>query len=495
MSILDFVLLVGAFTLAVALLGVLLQIARFRKKIALLFSQLADNQEINLAQSNEISNLKKELAEKNLADPLTGLPTRQVFEDRLAVTLLQSARYHQICSVMMLDLDHFKMINEALSLEAGDFLLRAVSERLLESIRQIDTLSRFGGNQFLFIFPQIMKPETSGYIARRLLDDLSRPFTVDGQEIYLTASIGISVFPADGSDVSSLMKNANTALRYAKEQGRNIYQFYRAETQALSKRDLILDACLRQESVCREFVIYYQPEVHADTRRIISMTAFPYWDHPEFGLLPFEVFAGLAEASGRIHNIGEWLIRMVCQQLLIWRERDFFPSAVAVPLSLKQLENQHFVHNLGATLQEYRLTPESLSFIITDTTFAVKIDRVEKMLRILEHLGIRKAVYSFGIGDLSLQYLRRLSVDIFRIDSSLVKDLGVHRESDSIVKIIIALAASLNATVVAEGVETVEQKDLLMQMNCYVMQGPLFGLPQLAESITASSLEKIGDKV
>lgn len=483
MSLFYIAMLLSFFVLLLAFASMTRLYIQARQKNIALVNQLTETETIHQTQQEEISQLKQQLVGTSLVDSLTGLPNRQVFEDRLAVTLLQSTRYHQTCCVMFLDLDHFKIINEALSLEAGDFLLRAVAVRLSNSIRQIDTLSRFSNNEFLFIFPQILKPETAGYIARRLLDDISKPFEIDGQEIYITASIGISVFPADGSDVNTLIKNANVALQQARVQGRNNYQFYRPETQALSRRDLILDMGLRQDNVCQEFVVYYQPEVYTDTQRVISLTAFPYWQHPEFGLLPFEAFSELAEASGRIQNVGDWLIRMVCEQLLIWREQKFFPHTVTIPLSLKQLENQHFVHHLGTMLQEYNLSPEGLAFLITDTTFVIKLDRIEKMLRMIEHLGIRKSIYGFGAGDLSLQYLCRLSINIFRIDASLVHDLMLHRESELIVQAIINLALSFNATVVAEGVETKEQQQMLASMNCRIMQGPLFGFPQPASDI------------
>jgi len=479
----------------VALFGLTYYSITMRLQMRALQKELSRKEEQLQLESLEIAYLKEEMSDQSLVDSLTGLPNRQVFEDRLTITLIQSARYQQIFSVMSLDIDHFKIINDALSLEAGDYLLSEIAKRLTESIRKIDTVSRFNGNEFLFIFPQIMKPETAGYIARRILNDLSRPFDLEGQEIYLTASIGITVFPADGSDVSALIRNANSALRQAKIQGRNNYQFYRPETQALSKRDLILDSALRQESVCQEFVIYYQPEVHADTHRVVCMSASPSWQHPEFGLLPFSDFASLLEASGRINAVGEWLIRMVCQQFIVWREQKFFPGAMSVPFSLKQLENPHFVPNLGTLLQEYHIDPESLIFVITDTTFVTKIDRVEKMLRMLKHLGIRKAINSFGANSLSLQYLRRLSVDIFQIDSALVKELTVHPESESIVQMVIALAESLNATVVAEGVETIEQKNRLLELNCHVMQGPLFGMPMTAKDITLEKMESMAEKV
>ncbi|MDX1900581.1 MAG: EAL domain-containing protein [Gammaproteobacteria bacterium] len=467
---------------------------KIRQQQQQLQRQLQSQAEAYSSQEVEIMRLKQEIVEKSLIDPLTELPDRQVFEDRLALTLLQSERYQQIFCIMSMDIDHFHIINEALSLEAGDQILRAVAKRLQESIRQIDTVSRIGGNEFLFLFPQIMKPETAGYIARRVLDDFARPFYIDEQEIYLTASLGIAVFPLDGKDVTTLIRNANSALRQAKTQGRNNYQFYRPEIQALSKRDLILDASLRQESVCQEFILYYQPEVHADTHRITCMVTLPYWQHPEFGLLPFNDFSQLAEFSGRINAIGEWLIRMACQQLVIWREHKFFPSAISVPLSLKQLENPHFVHTVAAMLQEYRLDPESLIFAITNTIFNTKIERIEKMLSMLKHLGTRLSINSFGTGSLSLHYLRRLSVDIFRIDPSLVKEMLKSHESESIVRMVVALANSLNATAVAEGVENLDQRNLLLSMNCKMMQGPLFGKPMTAQEVTTKTMQEIAEK-
>ncbi len=487
------VLLVAVLTAGLSIC--LLYLRKKSSQLRMLRKKLRDEKETREKAENALIVLKKQVTEVTLQDSLTGLPGRQVFEDRLAVTVTQSTRYQLISSVMFLNLDRFKIINGALGLDFGDNLLKEVAKRLLDCIRQVDTVSRFAGDEFVFIFPQLTKAETAAYVAKRLLDTISRPFQLQDQTVYLTASIGIAIFPMDGSDVRTLLKNADSALHQAKAQGRNTFQFYREEMHALSKRELMLESSLRAEAVYQDFTIYYRPEIHLETRKIICMEALLRWQHPDFGLISLEEFVRLAENTGKMAEVSEWMIRTVCQHLLIWREQGLFFGPVSMPLALSRLENTNFVHHISSILQECHLDPESLVFEMTDTTLHTRIVGIEKMLRMLKHLGVRIAINSFGTGSLPLYYLRRLPIDIFRIDSLLIKDILVNRESEAIVSMIIALAKSFGANVVAEGVTSMSQKKKLVEMGCLMMQGDLFGQPLLAHELTAGMAQEIVESV
>ncbi|EKD53883.1 MAG: diguanylate cyclase/phosphodiesterase with FHA and GAF sensor [uncultured bacterium] len=466
-----------------------------KQQLAAVRQDLLREREHQTQLTTNLRALQEKISYDVLIDLLTGLPSRKLFEDRLALTVQQSIRHQLTCSVMCLDLDGFKMINDALGHDMGDLLLKEVAARLSTCVRQVDTLSRFAGDEFVFIFSQIAKAETAAYLAQRLLDAISQPFLIDGQELYTTASIGIAVFPLDGHDGKTLLKNADLAMHQAKSRGRNTYQFYHEEMHTLSRRELMLTSSLHSETVYQEFSIYYQPQFNIETKQVVCMEAFLQWQQPDFGVIEFSEFIKVAENSGRMVAINEWLLRNACQQMVRWQEQNFIPPAIAVKISLKQLENAHFVHKLSQLLQEMRLDPSKLILEITEASLLSKIEQLEKMLHMLKHLGVQIAVNHFGAGYLPLCYLRRLPLDIFKIDTSLIHDIAVNKESEAIVKMIIALAKSLQAKVIAEGVESQKQKKLLHELGCMIMQGQLFSRPSLAHEFTASSVQNISENV
>ncbi len=439
----------------------------------------------------EINRLQNKTDRAELSDALTGLPERRVLEDRLNVMLNQGARYQLTCGVMYLSIDRFKVINDAMGVAAGNELLKIVAQRLAECVRKVDTISRFDEDRFVVILPQLSKAETAAYIASRLLVAIAEPCQTQGQAIYLTASIGIAIFPTDGSDAATLIHNADSALQQAKMAGRNTYQFYREDMQTESKRELLLGAGLCREDLFQAFSLYYQPEIHLPTQRIVCMKAILQWQHTEFGLLMLSDFLCEAEMTGKIGTISEWLTRTACQHMLAWREQGFSPAAVLLPLSQKQLENAHFVQQLAIMLQDYRLEAQCLIFELMDSVQPIKIELLEKNIRMMKHLGVQIAINNFGTGSLSLKNLRRLPIDFFRIDASLIKDIAVNRESEAIARMVIALAKTLQARVVAEGVTSPGQKKLLIEMGCEIMQGRLFGAPALAREFTAASTRKL----
>ncbi|HSW92909.1 MAG TPA: EAL domain-containing protein [Gammaproteobacteria bacterium] len=437
--------------------------------------------------------MEAEFSSQVLTDALTGLPGRKIFEDHLSLIISQSMRYQLTFSVMSLDLHGFKMINDTLGYDMGDAILRQVALRLKNCIRQVDTLSRFSGGEFVFIFSQINKAETAAYIAKRLLNALVEPFVADEQTFYLAASIGIAIFPMDGRDGKTLLKNADLALGQAKLQGRNTWQFYQQEMHTSSRRELILSGSLHDETSYRQFNILYQPYVNVDSRKLACMEAILEWRHPDFGLVTFEEFSQLAEKNNNIMAIYEWLLRNACQDEAKWRQRGFHAGMLSIRVSLKLLEHTHFIQKISSILHETGVDPSHLIFEITESSLLTKIDLVEKMLHMLKHLGVQIAINNFGAGHLPLQHLRRLPINIFKIDRSLVYDIDTNPESEAIVKMIIALATSLQSQVMAEGVMNASQKQVLLSLGCVTMQGPLFSGPVLAGDFNEKLLQTIGE--
>jgi len=442
--------------------------------------------------TNELSVIRNQDSLDRMKDDITGLPSRRVFEDRLKVIIGQSKRYHLTFAVLCLDLDGFKMINEALGYEAGDILLKEVAARLEGSIRQVDTISRFSGDDFVFIFPQLTKAETAAYLAQRFLDDVSQPFNINGKDIYLTASIGITIFPTDGDDAKRLISNAESALHQAKSRGRNNYQFYREEMNAISRRDLILSTDLHHEKVFDDFTITYQPQVDSVKNEIACMEAQLSWNHPDLGLIPWFQLSRLAEHINRSLPIGEWLLKSVCNDFNVWKANGFFAKTLSVQLTMKQIESFHFIQFISTTLNNAKIDAESLIIEIPELSLTSKFEVVEKMLHMLKRLGVQITINNFGTGHLSLQHLRSLPIDMLKIDSVLVKDITINKESAAIVKMITVLSKSLNLKIIADGVENINQIKLLQELGCTVMQGPFFAESSLPQAFTSgASIQKV----
>ena len=474
------------------LLMVMHQLGRLKRQIKLLTSNLHEKVAEIEKFTSELSELKTQFYDNVSHDVLTGLPSRQVFEDRLIQTVNQSQRYQLLCGLVFLDIDGFKVINDALGYHVGDELLKEVATRLKSTLRQVDTACRFSGDEFVILFPQIAKVETCAYISQRLLDVISQPFIINQQELYITASIGIAIYPNDCEDAMALMKSADNALNQAKQRGCNVYQFYREEMQMLSQRELMLNSSLRHASVYHEFTIFYQPQVDITSKEIICMEALLRWQHPTFGLVTPTEFLRLAENSGKIIEIGEWVMRTVCQQFQKWKVSGFHLKKVSINVSLRQLENPHYIYKLSQTLREMNMTPESVILEISEGQFQ-NVDLLEKSLKMLKQIGVQIAIDDFGTGRLSLQELKKFSIDYLKIDGSFIQNMTVNPESEAITKMIIALANTLHQGIIAEGVETREQKEMLITLGCNVMQGHFFSIPRLAEEFTPEIEKAIGE--
>jgi len=475
--------------LTVCLLLSVYKIRQLKNSIANVQTQLLDETEQKQNLNAELETLHNNLVINNLQDQLTGLPNRQVFEDRLTQALLQSKRYQLTFAVMFLDIDGFKIINDALGYDVGDVLLKEVAILLKDSIRQVDTVGRFAGDEFVFILPQLSKAQTSAYVAQRLLDIISQPFQIQDQELFITASIGIATFPVDGEDVQTILKNADIAMHQAKSRGRNNYQFYSEEMHALSRRELILSSSLRSASIYRDFTLLYMPQLNVETNKIVAMDVLLHWQHADFGLISLQDFFRLAENSGKILAIGEWMLRCALQQFKKWKSQGVYFNQIIVTVSLRQLEDTHFVYKVAQLLQEESLDPSCLILKISETMLLRKLELIEKALHMLKHLGIQIAIDEFGAGHLALQHLRHFPVDYLKIDRSLIQDISVNKDSQAIVQMIIALAKNLQIIVVADGVDSQNQKQLLTELGCRMMQGSLFGsTPRNAEEVVKETV-------
>lgn len=453
---------------------------------------LLQEQQKQKTLSLELQQLREQFYQQVLQDPVTGLPGQEVFDDRLATMFNQSKRYQLLFGVLFLDIDGFKMINDALGYEVGDALLKEVAKRLQITLRKVDTVTRFASDSFVVLLPQIAKAESCAYISQRILDEISQPIVINNQEkLFITATIGIATYPADADDPKLLLKNASIALNQAKTRGNNTYQFFREEMQGSGRRELLLQSGLRNASVFHEFSLLYQPQVDTRNKKIICMEALLRWQHPDFGLVTPNEFIRLAEYSGKILEIGEWVLRTVCEQFQKWTKEDFHPGKVAVNLSWKQLENPHFIFRLSQILQETRMDPSCLVLDISEAVLLQKVELIEKALHMLKNLGVQVAIDDFGTGHLSLPRLQRFPINYLKIDGSLVQGLSKDPESEVIPTMIIALAKSLRVEAFAEEVETRFQKETLERLGCYVMQGHLFSLPHKAEEFTKAVQQQI----
>jgi diguanylate cyclase (GGDEF)-like protein len=480
-------LIVAVTLLALLVLFIYLKLIKLRRRISLAESKLASETEHQKALTAELTALKEKFVRDVLYDPLTGLPGRQVFEDRLDQILNQSKRFQLTFGVLFLDLDGFKKINDALGYQLGDAALKEVGLRLQRAVRQVDTVSRFSSNEFAIIAAQLAKPESVAYIAQRILDALAQPFKLDQQEIFMTASVGISVFPTDTDDARALLKNATIALNQAKLR-QNTYQFYRADMQTLTHRELALNVDLQSNMIYKNFHLTYQPRVDYVKKQMLGLCASLHWDHSEFGLLPLTDFMLQAENCGKINELSEWLIRQVLQQYKAWQDAGMLVETVALPLSSRQLENPRFPYKLSQLFQEMQLDPSCLVLEISETALLTKVDMIEKVLNMLKHLGIHISLIDFGVGQLPLQQLKRFPIDSLKIASSLTQDMMNNKNNTALVKMIIAIAKSLGIKIFAVDVATREQLDLLKELGCHAIQGSLICDPMEAYAMTKEKL-------
>ena len=412
-------------------------------------------------------------------DPLTGLPNRILLQDRLQQALARAARYRQLVAVVLLDLDRFKTINDSLGHTVGDRLLQDFAQRLNQLIREGDTVSRRGGDEFVIVLTDLRRPEDAAQLAEQILGALAQPFASDGYDLASGASIGISLFPTDGQDAETLLRNADLAMYRAKEHGRNNFQFFTPDLTAGTLERLHIQHRLRQVIEHGGLTLHYQPQVALTTGDIVGVEALARWTDPDLGAIPPARFIPVAEDCGLIAPLGRWVLRTACRAARDWQARGLPPAPVAINISALQFARSDFVNEVASALTEAGLEPRWLELELTESILMADIEQVLETLRALKQLGVRLSIDDFGTGYSSLSYLRRFALDKLKIDRSFVGELGQDGNggATAIVQIIIALARNLRLAIIAEGVETVEQYQALRDYGCDGIQGYLISQP------------------
>jgi diguanylate cyclase (GGDEF)-like protein/PAS domain S-box-containing protein len=413
-------------------------------------------------------------------DSLTGLGNRRLFKERLALALSHARRNDHAAGVLFLDLDHFKRINDTLGHSVGDALLQGVADRLVASVRESDAItreempsaiSRLGGDEFTILVAPVADVQDLARVARRILEALARPFHLSGHEVVITGSIGITAWPDDGDDVELLLRNADTAMYHAKEQGRNNYQFYAASMNAVALRRLILEGKIRRALELGEFEVHYQPKVALATGRTCGLEALVRWRDPELGLVMPADFISIAEETGLIEPLGDWVLRAVCNEIGELRARRVAVPPIAVNLSAHQFRSGRLVDSVRSAVRAAGIEPRLLTLEITESLLMQDDTRVVAVLEMLRADGHTIAIDDFGTGYSSLSYLRRLPVDSLKIDRSFIRDIATNEDDAALTASIVTMAHALRLRIVAEGVETEEQRALLERVGCDEIQG------------------------
>jgi len=418
-------------------------------------------------------------------DPLTGLPNRAMFWQLVALAIESAKRRNCKVAILYIDLDRFKIINDSLGHEAGDVLLREMASRFRECLHGSDVLARLGGDEFVVLLPEVAGQAQVALVARLLLSAALRPVQIYGQECRVTASIGICLHPHDGQEDQDVMKHADLAMYQAKEQGKNTYQFYSAAAHTRSAGRILIETQLRHALERNEFSLHYQAKVQVDTDVITGVEALLRWTNPSLGSTPPVQFIPVAEATGLILPIGRWVLRTACEQNARWLQAGLPPVRMCVNLSLLQLEDKALIGDLRTALRESGLPPHLLELELTESMIMHNAERAVRVLTEIKELGIRLAIDDFGTGYSSLAQLKRFPVDTLKVDRSFIRDLPRDPDDRAIAEAIIAMGKTLSLTIVAEGVETPEQKAFLREKACDEMQGYYFSVPLPAEQFAA----------
>lgn len=414
-------------------------------------------------------------------DPLTNLPNRRMFQDRLGQSLARSEREGLQTAVLFLDLDRFKEVNDAFGHEFGDKLLQAVAKRLEKWMRKADTVARLGGDEFVILLSDIEDHKNVAYTAGRILESFASPFDLEGRQIYSSTSIGIAFYPTDGENVDELLKNADAAMYHAKSKGRQTYCFFSEKLNLKIRERISLETDLRHALENGELVLHYQPQIGLNSDSMIGVEALVRWQCPKRGLLDPDHFVGVAEETGLIYRMGEWVLRTACAQLKEWQETGRLVAKVAVNISGYQFKRPDFMELIDNILRETGLEPGSLELELTESVIMDKTPKTISRLNKLKAKGIYLSIDDFGTGYSSLSYLKHFPIDRIKIDRIFVRGVLTNRDDAGIVDAIIAMAHSLNLKVLAEGVETKEQLNYLKMRNCDEAQGYYFSKPLKAE--------------
>ncbi|HMH79717.1 MAG TPA: EAL domain-containing protein [Candidatus Acidoferrum sp.] len=417
-------------------------------------------------------------------DVVTNLPNRLLLNDRISQSIALALRQNKSLAVIFLDLDRFKYINDSLGHETGDRLLRSVSKRLLASVRGSDTVSRQGGDEFVILLSGIGHPEDAARSAKKILLSLSAPHSIAGQDLHIDGSIGISVYPEDGKNAETLIKNADTAMYHAKETGRNNFQFFKGDMNLRAVERQSLEGSLRHALEGEQFLLHYQPKVNLDTGEITGVEALIRWQHPDRGLMSPDRFIPIAEDCGLIVQIGRWVLREACRQTREWQDAGWLRLPIAVNVSALEFRDPGFIDSVRTVLQETGLEARYLELELTEGVLMEDGQSTAAVLQELKEMGVRLAVDDFGTGYSSLSYLQQFPIDVLKIDQSFVHHITGNPDDSPIVSAIIDMGKNLKQRVIAEGVETQGQLAFLQAQRCAEGQGYLFSRPLGAAQFT-----------
>ncbi len=416
-------------------------------------------------------------------DALTGLPNRTLFFDRLRQALFKKDRSGKMLAVIYLDLDQFKFVNDTLGHHTGDLLLKDVANRLRGVIRKADTVSRLGGDEFIIIIDDIATHANLILVVDKIRHVFGTPFSLDMHEIFVTASIGVTLYPSDGDSAEKLMKNADTAMYHAKERGRNNYEFFSEEMNVRVSERLLMETGLRNALARNEFLLHYQPRVNTATGRIVGVEALIRWQHPEKGIISPDAFIPLAEETGLIVPIGEWVLRTSCAQARAWRSAGLETMKVSVNISFRQFTHDNLPATIRSILQDTGLEPFCLELEITESLIMLDPEGAVIILNELKEMGISIAIDDFGTGYSSLSHLKRLPVDTLKVDKSFIRGICESKSDETLTATIINMGHNLGLSMVAEGVENEDQLQFLKRSNCQEVQGYYFSRPLSAKSL------------
>ena len=442
-----------------------------------------------MADISEMVAQQHELQRMAHFDALTGLPNRILFKERLSASLSMARRNEWQLALLFIDLDRFKVINDTLGHSVGDELLRLAAKRLRVVVRESDTVSRLGGDEFAIILPDLPSVDDAASVARKLVDALEQPFYLAGQDLFVSASIGITLFPDDTEDVDALIRNADAAMYRAKDAGRNTYEFYRAEMNQRAREMLALELDLRQALVRREFELHYQPKVSLTTGTMVGAEALIRWRSPQRGLVSPIDFIPLLEETGLIVPVGAWVLQEACRQAAAWHAGGQDHLTVAVNLSGRQLDDAALVSTVRDALTDSNLPARALELELTESMLMRDAPAVESLLEELRRMGLALSVDDFGTGYSSLAYLKRFPLDTLKVDRSFIRDITADPDDASITRAVIHMAHELSLKVVAEGVETADQLAMLSASGCDQIQGYYFSRPLPAAEFDALLLE------
>ncbi len=414
-------------------------------------------------------------------DALTGLPNRRLLHERLTQAIALARRRGTHLAVLFLDLDRFKHVNDSLGHEVGDKLLQSVAGRLMASVRGSDTISRQGGDEFVLLLSEVVHGSDAARTAQKVVAALAAPHDIGGHDLHITASIGVSLYPDDGEDAKTLLKNADAAMYHAKERGPNSYQFFRSDMNTRAVERQRIEADLRRALNRREFVLHYQPKLNLITGEMTGAEALIRWMHPERGLVPPMQFVPIAEDSGFIVPIGRWVLSEACHQARAWIDAGLPPMPISVNISGLEFRDRNFLENVYDVLGTHRLEPRLLELELTESVLMQHAKSTASVLRALKEMGVQIAIDDFGTGYSSLSYLRQFPIDVLKIDQSFVHEITAHPDRTPIVSAVISMGKGLHHRVIAEGVETRSQLDFLQANGCGEGQGYYFSQPVAAD--------------